>query len=102
RSSVKTSDPSSGKPCDDFKPHPSDPNETSSKDTELTEEQTTASIITEKTSSDKAQDGGTAATRRPARKKKERVNTASAQQTPDGGAFKTPECAQNGDCTTVL
>ncbi|RXN25653.1 HMG domain-containing 3 isoform X1 [Labeo rohita] len=102
RSSVKTSDPSSGKQCDDSKPHPSDPNETSPKDTELTEEQTIASVITEKTSSDKTQDGGTAAARRAARKKKERVNTTSAQQTPDGGAFKTPECAQSAECTTVL
>ncbi|XP_016109465.1 HMG domain-containing protein 3 [Sinocyclocheilus grahami] len=102
RSSVKTSDPSSGKQCDESKPHPSDPNEMSSKDTERTEEQTTASVITQKTSSDKAQDGGTAAARRAARRKRERVNAASAQQTPDRAAVKTSDGAQSAECTAVL
>ncbi|KAK2890742.1 hypothetical protein Q8A67_013385 [Cirrhinus molitorella] len=101
RSSVKTSDPSSGKQSgDDSNPHPSDPNET--KNIERTEEQTTASVITQKTFSDKAQDGGTAAARRAARKKKERVNTALVQQTPDGAAVKTSDGAQSTECTTLL
>ncbi|KTG43453.1 hypothetical protein cypCar_00038209 [Cyprinus carpio] len=102
RSSVKTSDPSSGKQCDDSKPHPSDPNETLSKDTERTVEQTSASVITQKTSSDKALDGGTAAARRAARRKRERVNAASAQQTPDRVAVKTSDGAQSAECTAVL
>ncbi|XP_052471598.1 HMG domain-containing protein 3 [Carassius gibelio] len=102
RSSVKSSEPSSGKQCVDSKPRPSDPNETSSKDTERTEEQTSASVITQKPSSDKAPDGGTAAARRAARRKRERVNASSAQQTPDGSAVKTSAGAQSAECTAVL
>ncbi len=52
----------------------------------------------------------TAAARRAARKKRERVNAASAQQTPDGAAaktpdgaaVKTPDGAQSAECTAVV
>ncbi|XP_043112977.1 HMG domain-containing protein 3 isoform X2 [Puntigrus tetrazona] len=98
RSSVKTSEPSSGKQNDDSKQtHPADA-ETS----EQTEEQTTASFITQKASSDKAQDGVTAAACRAARKKRERLNAASAQHTSDGAAVKTSDAAQSAEGTAVL
>ncbi|XP_067313065.1 HMG domain-containing protein 3 isoform X1 [Pseudorasbora parva] len=91
RSSVK-SDSSSAKQCDDSMPpdHPTDPNETS-KDTE----QTAASITTPKTSSDKAVDGGTAAARRVARRKRERMN--AALQTSDGAIVN-----RSDECSAVL
>ncbi|KAK7137582.1 hypothetical protein R3I94_013285 [Phoxinus phoxinus] len=76
RSSVKR-DPSSAKQCDDSKPpdHVTDPDETSSKDTE----QTSAPIIPQNSSSDKAQ-----AVRRVSRRKRERMSAVSAPHTPDG------------------
>lgn len=75
RSSVKK-DPSSAKQCDDSKPpdHVTDPDETSSKDTE----HTSASIVRQRSSSDKAE------VRRVSRRKRERMNAVSAPQTPDG------------------
>ncbi|KAG1931308.1 HMG domain-containing protein [Pimephales promelas] len=74
RSSVKR-DPSSAKQRDDSKPpdHVTDPDETSSKDSE----QTSAAILPQKTCLDKAEDGKTTAARRVSRRKRERMSAVS-------------------------
>ncbi|XP_067243860.1 HMG domain-containing protein 3 isoform X1 [Chanodichthys erythropterus] len=101
RSSVKST-PSSGKQCDDSKPPDPPTDSETSRDTEQTQDQTNASVITQKTSSDKAQDGGTAAARRGGRRKREQMNAVSVQQTLDGAIVNRSDGAQSAECTAVL